>query len=316
MPILGKPGQRLMAVVGAALVSATVIVGVTVVSTGGDTAPDYTPPCTGECWPDASTTGVPDGTTLTEFTGLRSGATCYLNTDNQTVTALRFTGCDVAVMAANVTIRNSMVNGHLSVDHDRPNSSTWSVLVEDSTIDAGQSFGAAVSNGNITIRRSEIKGGQTIVQCTNNSSYCTVEDSWLHGQSIPAMEEQPHLGGVLNSGGPNFTMRHNRIACDNDNGCTGNVVMLPDFAPITNATIEGNLLMGYDTMAYCTYAGWRPNANAELNHDIVYRDNVFQRGPNNKCGGYGPVTGWRDDRPGNIWENNLWDDGTPVIPAG
>ncbi len=273
--------------------------------------PPTTPTGAPSGWPDASNTGVPAGVTLTPYP---SGSTCLIN--QPTVIDGKILNCTVLAYSPGVVIRNSRVNGAVYLDSDRgATAKTWSVTIENSVVDAGTQNGAAVSNGNITIRRSEIKGGQTIVQCMENSTGCTVEDSWLHGQSIPPMQGEPHLGGFLNSGGPNVTLRHNRIACDNPNGCTGDVVQLPDFGPITNALIENNLLEASDKLAYCTYAGWRPNTFATKNHDIVYRGNVFVRGSNSKCGAYGPVTGWRDN-PGNVWENNTWDDGTVVAPAG
>lgn len=272
--------------------------------------PSTTPTGPPSAWPDASNTGVPAGVTLTPYP---SGSTCLIN--QPTVIDGKILNCTVLAYSPGVVIRNSRVNGAVYLDSDRgATAKTWSVTIENSVVDAGTQNGAAVSNGNITIRRSEIKGGQTIVQCMENSTGCTIEDSWLHGQSIPPMQAEPHLGGFLNSGGPNVTLRHNRIACDNPNGCTGDVVQLPDFGPITNALIENNLLAASDKLAYCTYAGWRPNDFATKNHDIVYRGNVFVRGSNSKCGAYGPVTGWRDN-PGNVWANNTWDDGTPVAPA-
>jgi hypothetical protein len=49
--------------------------------------------------------------------------------------------------------------------------------------------------------------------------------------------------------------------------------------------------------------------------NIVYRDNVFQRGANRKCAAYGPVTNFDSSAPGNVWSNNRYDDGTIVKAA-
>ena len=43
--------------------------------------------------------------------------------------------------------------------------------------------------------------------------------------------------------------------------------------------------------------------------------NVFQRGNNNKCGSYGPITSFDKNRTGNVWTGNIWDNGTTVPAA-
>ena len=43
--------------------------------------------------------------------------------------------------------------------------------------------------------------------------------------------------------------------------------------------------------------------------------NIFMRGPSGKCGIWGPVVAFDSKAPGNVWDNNLWDDGKPVAPA-
>lgn len=271
-------------------------------------------------WPGEADTGVPAGVGLAPYAGpiyidTDGSSICPITTPDTLIDRVTMT-CTVVVEAPNLVIRNSQVQGAIFVDSDRLSADEGSVTIEDSDVNAGTQNGAAISNGNITIRRSEIQGGQTIVQCTENSSSCTIEDSWLHGQSIPPMTTEPHLGGFLSSGGSNILLRHNQIACDNPNGCTGDIVLLPDFGPLTNVTVEDNLLAANELLAYCTYAGWRPNDFASQNSGIVYRHNVFERGANGKCGTYGPVTGWRPDPPGNIWLDNIWDDGTLIAPEG
>jgi hypothetical protein len=39
------------------------------------------------------------------------------------------------------------------------------------------------------------------------------------------------------------------------------------------------------------------------------------RGDNKKCGAYGPVTNFNATNKGNLWLNNVWEDGTVVHPA-
>ncbi len=50
-------------------------------------------------------------------------------------------------------------------------------------------------------------------------------------------------------------------------------------------------------------------------NNIRFTNNIFMRGPSGKCGIWGPITSFDSTAPGNVWTNNLWDDGTPVPPA-
>ena len=93
----------------------------------------------------------------------------------------------------------------------------------------------------------------------------------------------------------------------------------PDFAPINHNTITNNLIATNNAgIGFCVYGGGTPGkpyssdpTNATY---VVYRNNVFQRGANGKCGTYGPVTHFVSGRTGNEWTGNIWDNGTTVPP--
>ena len=118
---------------------------------------------TGTCWPGPHNTGVPAATTLTAYAG-----PCTIQTPN-TVIDGKSVSCGLSIQAANVTIRNSRVNGIVALDTDRPASGAWSLTIADSEVDGGPKQLAAVSSGNLTVLRSNIHGGQTAVQCEENS---------------------------------------------------------------------------------------------------------------------------------------------------
>ena len=42
----------------------------------------------------------------------------------------------------------------------------------------------------------------------------------------------------------------------------------------------------------------------------MFRDNIFQRGSNGKCGAYEPIGDFDPNQPGNSAVNNVWDDGS------
>lgn len=264
-------------------------------------------------FPGAGNTGVPDGTRLADYTG-----PCTI-TKNKAVIEGMLVRCDpFTVKAREVTIRRSKVLGSLVTTE----ATAYSFTLEDAEVDAGVYQGPAVGSTNMTIRRADIHGGQTAVLCYAN---CDIRDSWLHGQRLPDGADW-HLGGVLaNDTGPggrtDMVLEHNTIVCDSPSnsasgGCSGNVNLFADFGPVSNVQVRNNYLGANGDISYCVYGG----STADKQHtdgvrDIVFTGNVFQRGGNRKCGGYGPVTSFDASRPGNRWEKNVWDDGTPVQPA-
>ena len=48
--------------------------------------------------------------------------------------------------------------------------------------------------------------------------------------------------------------------------------------------------------------------------DIRFIDNVFERGESGTCGIHGAIEAFDVGAPGNVWQNNLYDDGEPVSP--
>ncbi|HEU5035723.1 MAG TPA: hypothetical protein VFT70_01875 [Nocardioides sp.] len=269
-------------------------------------------------FPDASNTGVPAGTELTSYNG-----SCTISTANTVIDSKTIDCSELLVQASDVTIRNSKINGRILVDTDVNRS--WSLTLTDSEVDAGPVDSAAIANGNVTIERTDIHGGHNGLECQEHASYCAIKDSWIHDQWQPSSGEA-HLGGLLALGtqvpctgtnGACVEIVHNTIVCDarvtpQGGGCTGDINLLPHWGPLTGAIVEGNYLGANDNAAYCTFAGAGMEYPAT---NVVYRDNVFERGSNNKCADYGPVTNFDSSARGNVWTNNTWDDGTPVPAA-
>jgi len=260
-------------------------------------------------WPGASNTGVPAGIDLVAYAGPCRVTTAGTVIDGKTINCP--TG--LAIAASNVIVKNSKVNGRVIVDTDTNQS--WSLTLQDSEVDGGPYNLPTITNGNVLVVRANLYGGHNGVECQEHSSYCIVRDSWIHGQYIPAGSDW-HLGGILVSGGTNIQLIHNRVHCEPpatsvDGGCTGDINILPDFGVVSGVLVDSNLLMASTGLSYCTYGG-----NLKLGSDhVVYRNNVFERGSNGKCGAYGPVTGFNINGIGNEWTNNVWDDGSPLRPV-
>jgi len=263
-------------------------------------------------WPNASNTGVPAGIKLTDYTD-----DCTISTDGTIVDGKRIQ-CDLVIRAAAVVIKNSKITGLVYLDADQPDSKNWSFTLQDSEVDGGSVQRAAVSDGNMIIRRANIYGGETSVHCSENALTCRVEDSWLHGQYMPE-DVDWHLGGFQSNGGTNIQLIHNTVICDHPvnnvgGGCTGDINLIPDWATVTHVTVDNNFLGANIAGSYCTYGGEKSTSPYPHADHVVYTNNVFARGSNEKCGAYGPVTGFNADGSGNVWSNNTWEDGGAVQP--
>ena len=225
--------------------------------------------------------------------------------------------CDaLLIRARDVTIRRSRIVGRL----DTTEGTSQSFTLEDSEVDAGVYQGPAVGLTNMTIRRSNIHGGQANVLCYAN---CDIRDSWLHAPGL-AEGADWHLNGFLanatHGGGSNVVLIHNTIECNTQQnsaggGCSGNVSLFADFGPVSNVTVRGNLMGASPDIAYCVYGGSSEKKFSSGVRNIVFEDNVFRRGSNGKCGAFGPVTSFDTGLPGNRWANNAWEDGTPIKAA-
>lgn len=269
----------------------------------------------GGCFPNASNTGIPAGTTLTNYTG-----TCNITTPNTTITGKTISNCyTLSINANNVTIRNSkFIGSNLDVQ-------SGSLTLEDSEGDLGSDpNGQGITGGPMTAARLNFYGGHRQMWC----DHCTVTDSYFHGQNI-SQDPTAHASAMRTEN--NTTYRHNTVACDipstpQGGGCSAPQTGYPDFGPIHNNTLDSNLYVAAQDAGVCAYGGWnvgKPYNNDPLNAtNIHFTDNVMQRGivPNASskaltdkdrytCGFYGPVLSFNSARSGFVFTGNMWDDG-------
>jgi hypothetical protein len=246
-------------------------------------------------WPGPGNTGVPGGTKLAAY-----GGSCTI-TASGTVIEAKTVNCNLNIKATGVIIRKSKVNGFVHTD----DGGKYSVTIQDTEINAGSQRFPAVAYTNVTLLRANVYGGQTTVLCVRS---CNVRDSWLHGQYMPRGADW-HLDAFLMNGGSNASLVHNTLDCQNpDNGCSAAVGLFGDFSPNSNVVFDTNLFVANRNQSYCAYGGSASNKPHNAS-GIVFRNNVFQRGSNGKCGFYGAITSFDPGRPGNAWQNNKWDDG-------
>jgi hypothetical protein len=250
---------------------------------------------------------VPVGTSMSTYTG-----PCSIQAD--TVIINKTVNCALQLYNdSSLTVRNSVVNGFIENTYT---SGVGKLLVEDSEIRAGAWSGGALWGSSLTVKRSEITGGQHSVHCESN---CTITDSWLHSQYNPDGGSY-HNNAFLSNGGTNMNLTHNTLHCTailnaTDGGCTGDLTLLGDFDVISYVTAKSNLLMANNSsISYCLVGGYAPGKPYPVAHHVVIQDNIFQRGSNNKCGVYGAVTSFQIAATGNQWSNNRWSDGASLNP--
>lgn len=260
-------------------------------------------------FPNASNTGVPDGVTLTKYTG-----PCTITTPGTVIDA-KLVNCDLSIKATDVVIKRSHVNGEINGGEGTGSS----FRVEDSEIvNPARPSCQCIGSDNFTVLRTEVVGGNRGIYCR---LHCTVQDSWIHGTKLLATQHASAIRVERYS-----TITHNTMQCDwtaitdSEIGCSADMTGYPDFAPITHNTITNNLFMANPAgIGFCSYGG--ATRTKQFSNDptnatyIKFIGNVWQKGPAGKCGEYGPVTDFDKNRTGNEWTGNRFDDGTVIAPA-
>ncbi len=264
-------------------------------------------------FPGSNNTGIPIGKRLP---ARDRGIQIY--EDGAVMENIEVTG-QIDIRADNVLIRNSKIHGFVYLDTDQPEWTNDAFTIRDTEINNGNSQRGGVSLGNYTLERVNIHGGQMSALCVKD---CVVSDSWFHGQYVPS-DQDWHLGGFLSNGGSNMVVQRNTIACDTPNnemggGCSGDLNLFGDFAPVENILIDGNLFLESPGATYCLnlgYNAFKPFGPDASNVDVT--NNTVQRGANGKCASVAVGTDYMIGgipAPGNSWTNNSWDDGTLVNP--
>jgi hypothetical protein len=294
----------------------------------------------GGCWPGPDNTG-PNAveSSMAAYTG-----SCTISTANTTIDSKVINCSPLEVNASGLVVKNSYLKGGVS-------GNGASFRIEDSLLDNAVSYPACadanhdgkpdcaagkyacgdpnnqttdcgVTGQNFTILRTEIINSNRAAYC---ESTCLIQDSYFHGTNLwPDVTNLAHASSVRNE--QYLTLHHNSLACDytgpfnNDElGCSADMSGYPDFVPIQHSTIDSNLFIANPVGAgFCAYGGstnGKPYSSDPTNGTyIVFKNNVFQRGANGKCGTWGAITDFNPANTGNAWTNNTWDDGATVNP--
>lgn len=182
-------------------------------------------------------------------------------------------------------------------------------------------FSYACDDTNLHLHHVYVHG--TIQGC-DSDGWSEVYDSLLVSDRVNANCVQStgancaHGDALFQDGGPAgswWIAQHNtfQIAANPSNFCSADVGLFGDNAAPNGATFINNLFKNTNKLCYyCLYSGASQPKPFGTGKNLVFRDNVFEKGPNGKCGDAGPVADWQVGN-GNVSCNNQYDDGSTVI---
>jgi hypothetical protein len=240
---------------------------------------------------------VPAGITLTPSGGLS------ITTAGTVLSGLDIDG-DVMIDAANVTIRNSRINGKIEVF-------SGPALFERIEI-AGP--GTAEASGDKAIGWSDFTCDGCNVYGWGKAFYMndnvTIKNSYVHDLAVSGDpgDGGSHNEAIFTQGGSNFTIINNRLDAGSDPNYSAAIALYGQQKPVQNVLVEDNLLNGG---GYCLYAG-DDSGQAPIN--ARYIGNTFGDSFYSECGKFGAVTAYASGN-GNKWIGNVLADGTNVLPG-
>jgi hypothetical protein len=260
-------------------------------------------------FPNASSTGVPAGTTLTAYTGPSTIST------PGTVVDGKIMGC-VRVTAPGVVIRKSKIScasDYAVYNRDGDYGGT-PLFVEDSEIDCKNTSGTGIGEANFTARRVNIHG------CENGGDMnqaIVIEDSYIH--DLASVGADPHEDGLqlawghiengrVVDGARNLKLVHNTIYGINANGSFGTSAIISNGGNAGNGRdsdilIQNNLLAGGAFTLYCDQGGIAGNNFRVLG-------NHFSRKFKTTVGFYGTSDSCSDEtQSGNV----IHETGQPLL---
>ena len=251
----------------------------------------------GGCFPGPGNAGVPAGTALTAYSG-----SLRITTPNTVIDAKSITG-RLVIATSGVTITRSRISNGIE------NAGGSRFTVTDSLILGATPDDKALDTDHFTAERNEIKGGNSGGWCND----CVVRNNWIHNDIRLASNDPHHLSAYRMDQNGQFL--HNTLACESaptpaGGGCSGNLTGYGDFQTVQNNLIANNLFVASTNISFCSYGGNSGGKPYPNGNNVVFRDNMFQRGSNGKCGAYDPIGDFDPNQPGNSALNNLWDDGS------
>lgn len=288
--------------------------------------PTTQPPISTLGYPDATNTGVPPGTVLTQVPeqatsgpGWHWDPRGWFQTDakNAVISGLDIHGTlDVCADCSGTTIKNTRVttDGSFSliVRYDwsaaTPHGATG-VTIQDSEVRGGPAgSGAAItvqSGLAVTITRVNVHNTSTAIQLDRGS----ITDSYLW--DLHVVPNGTHVNGTTSNGGRGnggLTIRHNTVL--NSLGQTDAISLFQDTGVQEDVTIDNNLVAGGGYVIYGGSGNKGPSKNIKITNNRI-STRYFPLG-----GGYGWLAYFTPGDPGNVLSGNRYYETGALVPGG
>ncbi|WEX75004.1 hypothetical protein PYH37_000328 [Sinorhizobium numidicum] len=179
-------------------------------------------------FPDASNTGVPQGTNLTRHTG-----TLHITTDNAVIENLEIDG-NIIIDAKNVTLKNIKLTTDDFNGIEVMGGATGFTLMDSEIDGGGTAHNGLMAQG--TILRTNIHGVENGMTLYGPSE---IRDNYIHGL---AGDASSHFDGIEINGGHDIQILHNTVINPHDQTAA---IMLDNWAAgLSNIKVDGNYLEG------------------------------------------------------------------------
>ncbi len=180
-------------------------------------------------FPDATTTGVTSGATLTKYNG-----TLHITEDNAVISNMEVTG-DIVIDAKNVTLSNIKLTSTGSWTALRVMDDATGFTLQNSEID-GRGLSDNGIYGHGTFVGNDIKGVENGINVSGPSD---IRDNYIHNFLGGA---DAHFDGIEINGGHDIDIIHNTVALDH--GQTAAVMLNNEFSGLSDITVDHNRLSG------------------------------------------------------------------------
>jgi hypothetical protein len=259
-------------------------------------------------FPDANSTGLPDGVILT------ASGDVTVTQPGTVINALDVKGT-IWVMADNVTIQNSRITSTDWTGIWIKQGITGTVVKDSEILNVGSSQdGANGIVGSGTFLRNNIHDVENGIIATGSS---LIQDNYIHDMNAPNVRlgtslGGPHYDGIEIDGGvSDVVIRHNTVI--NENSWVSAVMINNDFGPVSNIQVDGNYLAGG---GYTLYSDGSFSSTDKIS-GVQFTNNELGEG---KWGYYyfkgnTPVLS-NNDEIGTGWQTSpTTPPSTPAIPA-
>ena len=236
-------------------------------------------------WPDATNTGVPAGVTLTPSGDL------VITKAGTVISGLDIKG-NVYINAANVTIENCKITSSAFAVVQIKQGVTGAVIqnCEINGVGTGNDGNCGIS-GQGTFIGNNIYNVENGINLTGSS---IIEDNYIHDLKASG---SPHYDGIQIDGGiSNVTISHNTVI--NQWGQTAAVMIDNYFGPISNITVDDNILVG---------GGFTIYVDAQFNNNPITGVSITDN--HMKSGSYG-ITNFNKSNP--VYSGNV-NDGASLL---